>query len=64
MTHAGIHVAPITEGPLVGAMIARLWPVAGVVGENGAFISPMIGIKENDPCVRDRQPSREETAVV
>ncbi len=35
---AGIHVAPITGRPAGWCdMIARLWPVAGVVGENGAF---------------------------
>ena len=35
---AGIQVAPITGRPAGWCdMIARLWPVAGVVGENGAF---------------------------
>ena len=35
---AGIHVAPITGRPAGWCdMIARTWPVAGVVGENGAF---------------------------
>ena len=38
LTRAGIHVAPITGRPAGWCdMIARLWPVAGVVGENGAF---------------------------
>ena len=38
LTKAGIHVAPITGRPAGWCdMIARLWPVAGVVGENGAF---------------------------
>ncbi|MBL1435697.1 MAG: HAD-IIB family hydrolase [Rhodobacteraceae bacterium] len=35
---AGIHVAPITGRPAGWCdMIARMWPIAGVVGENGAF---------------------------
>lgn len=35
---AGIRVAPITGRPAGWCdMIARFWPVAGVVGENGAF---------------------------
>ncbi len=35
---AGISVAPITGRPAGWCdMIARFWPVAGVVGENGAF---------------------------
>ncbi len=35
---AGIAVAPITGRPAGWCdMIARFWPVAGVVGENGAF---------------------------
>jgi len=35
---AGIQVAPITGRPAGWCdMIARMWPIAGVVGENGAF---------------------------
>jgi len=38
LTNAGIAVAPITGRPAGWCdMIARMWPVAGVVGENGAF---------------------------
>ena len=38
LTNAGISVAPITGRPAGWCdMIARMWPVAGVVGENGAF---------------------------
>ncbi len=38
LARAGIHVAPITGRPAGWCdMIARMWPVAGVVGENGAF---------------------------
>lgn len=38
LTAAGIVVAPITGRPAGWCdMIARMWPVAGVVGENGAF---------------------------
>ena len=36
--NAGIHVAAITGRPAGWCdMIARFWPVSGVVGENGAF---------------------------
>jgi HAD superfamily hydrolase (TIGR01484 family) len=38
LASAGIAVAPITGRPAGWCdMIARMWPVAGVVGENGAF---------------------------
>ncbi len=38
LTEAGFAVAPITGRPAGWCdMIARFWPVAGVVGENGAF---------------------------
>jgi len=38
LAQAGIHVVPITGRPAGWCdLIARLWPVAGVVGENGAF---------------------------
>lgn len=38
LNQAGIAVAPITGRPAGWCdMIARMWPVAGVVGENGAF---------------------------
>jgi hypothetical protein len=38
LAKAGIAVAPITGRPAGWCdMIARMWPVAGVVGENGAF---------------------------
>ena len=38
LDRAGITVVPITGRPAGWCdMIARLWPVAGVVGENGAF---------------------------
>ena len=34
----GIHIIPITGRPAGWCeMIARMWPVSGVVGENGAF---------------------------
>lgn len=36
--HAGIKVVPVTGRPAGWCeMIARVWPVAGVVGENGGF---------------------------
>lgn len=35
---AGVHVIPVTGRPAGWCeMIARMWPVAGVVGENGGF---------------------------
>src|SRR5690606_23403134 len=35
---AGIHVVPVTGRPAGWCeMIARLWPVSGVIGENGAL---------------------------
>lgn len=38
LSASGIAVAPITGRPAGWCdMIARMWPVAGVVGENGAF---------------------------
>ena len=38
LAQAGLPVVPITGRPAGWCdMIARLWPVAGVVGENGAF---------------------------
>ena len=38
LADAGLHVVPITGRPAGWCdMIARFWPVAGVVGENGAF---------------------------
>lgn len=66
LTHAGIHVAPITGRPAGWCdMIARLWPVAGVVGENGAFYfsydrdqKKMIRTYEIDEPSRRRNRSR------
>lgn len=38
LSQAGIHVIPVTGRPAGWCeMIARQWPVQGVVGENGAF---------------------------
>ncbi len=38
LSAAGLSVAPITGRPAGWCdMIARFWPVRGVVGENGAF---------------------------
>jgi HAD superfamily hydrolase (TIGR01484 family) len=38
LTEAGIKVIPVTGRPAGWCeMIARLWPVQGIVGENGAF---------------------------
>lgn len=38
LTKAGIHLIPVTGRPAGWCeMIARVWPVAGVIGENGGF---------------------------
>jgi HAD superfamily hydrolase (TIGR01484 family) len=38
LKNAGIHVIPITGRPAGWCeMIARMWPVSGIVGENGGF---------------------------
>ncbi len=38
LTRAGIHVIPVTGRPAGWCeMIARVWPVSGVIGENGGF---------------------------
>ena len=38
LSRAGLHVVPVTGRPAGWCeLIARLWPVHGVVGENGAF---------------------------
>ncbi len=57
---AGIHVAPVTGRPAGWCdMIARMWPVAGVVGENGAFYfsydharKKMLRVYEMDAAMR------------
>ena len=66
LTNAGIHVAPITGRPAGWCdMIARLWPVAGVVGENGAFYfsydrdhKKMIRIYETEEATRRKDRKR------
>ncbi|MFS4460961.1 HAD family hydrolase [Bdellovibrio sp. HCB2-146] len=36
--HAGVHIIPVTGRPAGWCeMIARVWPVSGIVGENGGF---------------------------
>ncbi len=38
LANAGIHVVPVTGRPAGWCeMIARFWPVQGIIGENGAF---------------------------
>jgi HAD superfamily hydrolase (TIGR01484 family) len=38
LKNAGVHVIPITGRPAGWCeMIARMWPVSGIVGENGGF---------------------------
>lgn len=46
LSNAGIHVIPVTGRPAGWCeMIARLWPVHGVIGENGAFYFRYDGTK-------------------
>jgi len=38
LQESGVHVVPVTGRPAGWCeMIARMWPVNGVIGENGAF---------------------------
>ena len=63
---AGIAVAPITGRPAGWCdHVARMWPVAGVVGENGAFYYSydratrrMNRVHAQDPDTRDRNRAR------
>ena len=65
---AGLFVAPITGRPAGWCdMIARFWPVAGVVGENGAFYFAYDPVARHmrrvfaaDKASRDRNRSRME----
>ncbi len=53
LAHAGFKVIPVTGRPAGWCeMIARLWPVHGVVGENGAFYFRYDGKKMNRVFVR------------
>ncbi|PCH68479.1 MAG: HAD family hydrolase [Rhodobacteraceae bacterium] len=66
LAQAGIHVVPITGRPAGWCdLIARLWPVAGVVGENGAFyfaydpqIKKMIRVFSADKATRSHNRTR------
>jgi HAD superfamily hydrolase (TIGR01484 family) len=62
----GIHVVPITGRPAGWCdLIARLWPVAGIVGENGAFYfsynqekRQMIRVFHADEVTREQNRNR------
>lgn len=52
LSQAGISVIPITGRPAGWCeMIARFWPVVGVVGENGGFYFNYVE-KKNEPLVQ------------
>lgn len=64
LSKAGIIVAPITGRPAGWCdMIARFWPVAGIVGENGAFYFSYDGKKRKmlrvfEASAAERQSNR------
>src|SRR3954467_7785872 len=56
LAESGLHVIPVTGRPAGWCeLIARLWPVHGVVGENGAFYFRYDGKKMRRHFVRNRQ---------
>ncbi len=56
LSAAGIFVIPVTGRPAGWCeLIARLWPVHGVVGENGAFYFRFDGTKMRRHFARDRE---------
>ncbi len=58
LSEAGIHVVPVTGRPAGWCdMIARIWPVAGVVGENGAFYFAYDGQKRQMKRVYEQDAS-------
>lgn len=55
LANSGLHVIPVTGRPAGWCeSIARLWPVHGVVGENGAFYFRLDGEKMRRGFVRSR----------
>lgn len=66
LQNAGIHVAPITGRPAGWCdMIARMWPISGVVGENGAFYfsyddtsKKMLRVYEMDAATREKNQKK------
>lgn len=61
LMQAGVQVIPVTGRPAGWCeLIARLWPVHGVVGENGAFYFRYDGKKMRRHFVRPRQQRAED----
>lgn len=57
---AGVHVIPVTGRPAGWCeMIARMWPVSGVVGENGGFYFRYHGQKMHRSFVFDAKTQSE-----
>jgi len=55
LADAGLHVIPVTGRPAGWCeLIARLWPVHGVVGENGAFYFRLDGARMRRGFARSR----------
>ncbi|MFN7727855.1 MAG: HAD family hydrolase [Bdellovibrio sp.] len=60
LSEAGVHVIPVTGRPAGWCeMIARMWPVAGVVGENGAFYFRYFNKKMHRSFVFDDKVQKE-----
>lgn len=64
LSHAGIKIIPITGRPAGWCeLIARQWPVEGVVGENGGFYFRLVGNEMRrhfvfDSSIRDQNQVR------
>ncbi|MFW5718405.1 MAG: HAD family hydrolase [Spirochaetota bacterium] len=65
---AGVHVVPVTGRPAGWCdLICRQWPVAGVVGENGAFVFYMDGEHRrtlSHPAAPDPATTRDRLAAI
>ncbi len=60
LSHTGIHVIPVTGRPAGWCeMIARMWPVSGVVGENGGFYFRYHGKKMHRHFFFDEKTQKE-----
>lgn len=61
LSHAGLAVIPVTGRPAGWCeLIARLWPVHGVVGENGAFYFRFDGQSMKRHFLRSRKNNKED----
>src|SRR3954467_2654920 len=61
LAESGLHVIPVTGRPAGWCeLIARLWPVHGVVGENGALYFRLSEGKMRRRFARDKSQRRED----